>query len=358
MTGPNDPDRPDDWRFPEVDPASTELPPDEDEEPLGAGPFDTGSDAWWRAQAAAQRTAAAHDPPVAPTPPPAATPVEPPRLVEPQVLRPEPPTAEPPARVAPPAAPPSVAPPAAPSSTSPLDEGWLPAHLAVPQVPRVPPPAPEPAPEPLAPAEPEPVPVPPTAVPPTAFPPVAPPFPSAADVEQLRGGQPPEVPRSRAVLGALLALGGVALGIGALYLLREDQPTDGPAVVVPTATASATGTPSTRPTSVPSALPTGAAAPTATVVPAPVVPVTVLNNSRVSELADRSADRFRAGGWPIAGKGNYRGGVISRTTVYYAPGQLASAQRFARQFGIGRVLPRFSDLPGRGMTVVLTRDYA
>jgi hypothetical protein len=86
--------------------------------------------------------------------------------------------------------------------------------------------------------------------------------------------------------------------------------------------------------------------------------VLVLNNSRVHNLAQRSADRFRAGGWPIAGTGNYSGGVISRTTIYYAPGQLASAQRFAKQFAIPRVIPRFSGLPGSGLTVVLTRDYA
>jgi hypothetical protein len=91
---------------------------------------------------------------------------------------------------------------------------------------------------------------------------------------------------------------------------------------------------------------------------APVLPVLVLNNSRVKGLADRSAAKFRAGGWPVSGTGNYSGGVISRTTIYYAPGQLASAQRFAKQFAIPRVIPRFSGLPGSGLTVVLTRDYA
>ncbi|MCU1599769.1 MAG: hypothetical protein JWO22_478, partial [Frankiales bacterium] len=64
MTGPEDPG--DDWGFPEVDPAalpadagpaSTQLPA-EDAEPV----YDTGSDAWWRAQAEAQRRATASEP--------------------------------------------------------------------------------------------------------------------------------------------------------------------------------------------------------------------------------------------------------------------------------------------------------
>ncbi len=69
MTGPTDGD---DWDFPEVEPGpgpaveptSLELPepPPEPEPPTV---YDTGSDAWWRAQAAAQREAAAdeHDSP-------------------------------------------------------------------------------------------------------------------------------------------------------------------------------------------------------------------------------------------------------------------------------------------------------
>jgi hypothetical protein len=59
----------------------------------------------------------------------------------------------------------------------------------------------------------------------------------------------------------------------------------------------------------------------------------------------------------VATTGNYRGGNIAQTTVYYAPGQQASAERFAKQFGIPRVAPRFPGIPVQGMTVILTRDY-
>jgi len=464
VTGPQDRDGSEDWGFPEVDPASTELPDGLEEEPVGEGPFDTGSDAWWRAQAAAQRKAAAGEPPVPPRPPAPAPVPEPPPLVEPQVLLPEPPRPAPPSPATPPApepvtpVPPPVTRPAPEApAPSPLDPGWLPEELGIPTAPPweppvTPPPvtgAPAPVlrqdpteeiprvreeeptaapvppaavpPAPVPPTAVPPAPVPPTAVPPTAVPPLRPagrpaaraaapapvqaprvpaptepgpppapveptppptipPFsgPAAAhpgvpgpdELQALRTDEPADVPRGRALLGAALALAGVLLGIGALYLLREEEPGEGPTVVAPTSTATSaaptsTPAPSTQPTPTADPTPTTGATPTtaattppASVAPAPIVPVTVLNNSRVSGLADRSAERFRAGGWPVRATGNYRGGVVAETTVYYGPGQLASAQRFARQFDIPRVRPRFSGLPSTGLTVVLTRDYA
>ena len=68
-------------------------------------------------------------------------------------------------------------------------------------------------------------------------------------------------------------------------------------------------------------------------------------------------DRFEDGGWPVRETGNYTG-RLAMTTLYFAPGQQAAAQSFARTFrGIERVLPRFDRLPGEGLTVVLTRDF-
>jgi hypothetical protein len=89
------------------------------------------------------------------------------------------------------------------------------------------------------------------------------------------------------------------------------------------------------------------------------VPITVLNNTRRSGFAAVAASRYRAGGWPVPSTGNYRG-RISQTTIYYAAGELASAQRFARQFHMPRVLPRSAlpGIPSSGTTVVLTRNYA
>ena len=110
---------------------------------------------------------------------------------------------------------------------------------------------------------------------------------------------------------------------------------------------------SIEPTAEPTAEPAPTAAPAAV---APIVPLTVLNNSRITGLAERSAAKFRAGGWPVPTTGNYRG-QIDTTTIYYPAGQQASAERFGKQFGV-RVLPRFATLPGSGMTVVVTRDFA
>ena len=89
-----------------------------------------------------------------------------------------------------------------------------------------------------------------------------------------------------------------------------------------------TPTPTKKPTKGPTPQAT-----TAAPVAAPIRPVLVLNNSRVKGLADRSARTFRAGGWPVSGTGNYSGGTIARTTIYFAPGQEASAQRFAEPTG-------------------------
>ena len=89
-----------------------------------------------------------------------------------------------------------------------------------------------------------------------------------------------------------------------------------------------------------------------------VVPITVLNNSNRTGLADRAAMRFARGGWPVRLSGNFRG-QIPVTTVYYDDGLEASARAFARDFkGIARVRPRFATLPARGVVVVLTREFS
>ena len=74
-------------------------------------------------------------------------------------------------------------------------------------------------------------------------------------------------------------------------------------------------------------------------------------------LAAVAAERFAAGGWPVREVGSL-GGRIRATTVYYDAGQEDSARAFAATFrGIERVLPRIEGLPGRGLVVVVTRDF-
>ena len=166
----------------------------------------------------------------------------------------------------------------------------------------------------------------------------------------------------RALAGAAVAVAGVLLGIGAL-LWATDAPKGTPALqqtqaqsseISPSPSPSAVASPSSEPTTVaPAPLPSPAASPPA----APKILLTVLNNSNVNKLAARAAAKFHAKGWPIKDTGSFRG-RIPVTTVYYAPGQQASAMLLQKEFpGIQRVRPRFDTLPGSGLTVVLTRDY-
>lgn len=194
----------------------------------------------------------------------------------------------------------------------------------------------------------------------------------------------------RALAGAAFSVCAVALGLAVLMWLDPAPegvsavtspaavtapsalPSAAPSVApsaapspAPSAAPSAAPSPATsaEPTPAPSAPPAPAAAPASPVPsvapPSPlVVPVTVLNNSRRSKLAARSAARFAAAGWPVAATGNFRG-RIPVTTVYYDPGLEASARAFAARFeGVVRVRPRFATLPARGVVVVLTREFA
>ena len=188
--------------------------------------------------------------------------------------------------------------------------------------------------------------------------------------------RPPDLPRRnpatdpvspmRALAGALVAVAGVLLGIGAL-LWATDQPSGEPTLQ---ASQGQSLPASPEPSPAPSArasvsavtpvVPTvGQSSPAAVTRPAtaPKLSLTVLNNSTRNKLADRAAQEFRAAGWPIKETGNFTGRV-SETTVYYAPGQVESARLLARSFPqITRVRPRFDGLPGSGLTVVLTRSY-
>jgi hypothetical protein len=166
----------------------------------------------------------------------------------------------------------------------------------------------------------------------------------------------------RALAGAAVAVAGVLLGIGAL-LWATDAPKGSPALqqtqaqssdISPSPSPSTVPSPSPEPTTVaPAPLQTVAASPAA----APKILLTVLNNSNVNKLAARAAAKFHAKGWPIKDTGSFRG-RIPVTTVYYAPGQQASAMLLQKEFpAIARVRPRFATLPGSGLTVVLTRDY-
>lgn len=193
-----------------------------------------------------------------------------------------------------------------------------------------------------------------------------------------RAPRPPELRPARALAGALVAVAGVALGIGTLLWATGGTavPVADPAVR-PAATAGETAGETAAdepvadvvldepavpdvPAPTPAATAAPAPAPAAEPAPAPApieVPLLVLNNSRISGLAARAARDFEAGGWPVRDTGS-SGGRIRATTVYYPPGQEDAAREFARRFPkVLRVLPRLPNLPGEGLTVVVTRDY-
>ena len=190
-----------------------------------------------------------------------------------------------------------------------------------------------------------------------------------ADGRRVRAPEPDRLSPRRALTGAAVSVAGVCLGLGALLWATSD-PSQGPGPVVsaPLPLASAPVETEVAPVDPPSpavpapapeaALPS-AAPPAAAAQPvSPVVPITVLNNSNRTGLADRAAVRFRRGGWPVRLTGNFRGRVPV-TTVYYDAGFEAAARAFADDFeGIARVRPRFETLPARGVVVVLTREFS
>lgn len=192
--------------------------------------------------------------------------------------------------------------------------------------------------------------------------------------------------------GALAAIAVIAAAIFGINFLTRDDPKR--ALSAPSNTASAgqtsaamsgSSSPGTAPAQSVEPKPAGTptppksggakpavtAPPAATVPPAPAappglraaplrIPLTVLNSSRIRGLATTAARDFRAAGWPVGpdgiGNTSYRAKI---TTVYYLPGQEALARALMRdQPRVRRMVLRPSVLPGRGLTVVVTREYA
>lgn len=91
-------------------------------------------------------------------------------------------------------------------------------------------------------------------------------------------------------------------------------------------------------------------------------PLTVLNNSTISGLADRAAGQAQNRGWQVAQVGNFAG-RLPVTTVYYTPGDSpgqAAANELAREFPqIDQVLPRYAGLPPTpaGIVLVVTKGW-
>ena len=185
----------------------------------------------------------------------------------------------------------------------------------------------------------------------------------ATPVRQRRPG------RGGLLLGVLLALCGAMAVVAAGLILRgvgataaAPRPTAAPRAAAPQpgSPSAAQPTPADRsaasaPTASAPALTVPPTAPTGTVT---ATTVTVLNNSRITGLANQSAAVLRDGGWAVAGVGNYTGRVPV-TTVFFADGRESAAHALADAFpSVQRVLPRLDDLPDGGLIVVVTSDFA
>lgn len=182
---------------------------------------------------------------------------------------------------------------------------------------------------------------------------------------------------SDAVLGRLrrsaadagLAVVAVTVGILVLLLLRG-QPTGDPGgtpvvaqptagVGAPPAQSPAGGPASEDPTADDPTVADPSADPSTQTGTVPSKPaLTVFADGQQRDLANRAAQALRRAGWQVAVVDTL-GGRFRSTTVYYPPGDEATARALAAAFpAIQRVLPRFAALPGRGLTVVVTDDLS
>jgi hypothetical protein len=85
--------------------------------------------------------------------------------------------------------------------------------------------------------------------------------------------------------------------------------------------------------------------------------VEVYNNSNVTGMAGRTADKAAGAGWQVVASDNWYG-TIPASTVYY-PERLAEAARLlARDLGIKRVRTAVDPMRGDRLTVILTADFA
>jgi hypothetical protein len=85
--------------------------------------------------------------------------------------------------------------------------------------------------------------------------------------------------------------------------------------------------------------------------------VDVYNNSGITGLAGRYADRATRAGWKVTGSDNWYG-TIAASTVYYPADLKAAAKLMALDLGLHRVVPAAGGMRRDRLTVILTADAA
>ena len=111
----------------------------------------------------------------------------------------------------------------------------------------------------------------------------------------------------------------------------------------------------------PSESPSASYAPSAKPKPKPAVQrgkvyVEVYNNSGVTGLAGRVADRATDMGWQVVGSDNWYG-TIPASTIYYPAKLETAAKLLGKDLGIDRVKPAIDPMRLDRLTVILTADY-
>jgi hypothetical protein len=203
-------------------------------------------------------------------------------------------------------------------------------------------------------------------------------------VDLLPGGTGSRLVRGRRrrrrarLLIAAAAVGGVAVlgGAFAVAAVVTDSKSSGtvsqapvsssvrvPESPSPTVSSAAAPSPSVSPspTLPPAPVPTTTSpSPSASRTPEvyPTARVLVLNNSTVTGLAARTADRVRNAGFDVRGVGNLHGGY-DQTTIFYRPGNREQASLLAKRLrGYQAVQPAPAGLPGRAsVTLVVVGEF-
>ncbi|WP_025353207.1 LytR C-terminal domain-containing protein [Nocardia nova] len=172
-------------------------------------------------------------------------------------------------------------------------------------------------------------------------------------------------PPLRALAMVLIALAIVFAGLGAMAL--SNSTSDSAAAETSDASeTSETAASSAAPVTTSVAAPTTEAPATTTTTAPPTtttsavdktIPVRVLNNSTVSGLAAKTGNQLTSAGFDVTETGNYPGGVIAKTTVYYgnSPQEKETAEAIAKELGISAE-PRFAGIAdsGPGVIVIVT----
>ena len=84
--------------------------------------------------------------------------------------------------------------------------------------------------------------------------------------------------------------------------------------------------------------------------------VVVFNNSGVTGLAGRTAERLTGAGWNVVGSDNWYG-TIPTTTVYYPASLEREARLVAKDLRVDRVKPAVDPMAMDRVTVILTQDF-